>query len=344
MKLRVLGVAGGNGVILHPFKKYLIGNIETRSDFKTPNDIQWKLNFGDIPLTNKPGNFPLNKVNVIMGCPDCGHSSVMAYSRGKKLGNPKKNESLNNFIESVNFCKPDFFFFENLPALFKGFPESEFNEQFKDYKLIKHITSVASYGNSQMSRVRLAVIGIRKGRYEQYSSIFKLKPTEIYKLRICIELESNLKYPNKKLCHVREDDNTIVCMEKDFKKLSLKEVKRIWNLPENKNRKKWDATTTGKGNMKNLPGVYRNLPDDFPLTARKQNRQFNSKGDIMSPRELGRIQGVTDDFKIWYDENKSQYSINKGRITVTKTAPYEMGIWFYKKIMKIKKLENKDKS
>jgi asparagine synthase (glutamine-hydrolysing) len=50
--------------------------------------------------------------------------------------------------------------------------------------------------------------------------------------------------------------------------------------------------------MKNLPGVYRNLANEYPLTARKQNRQFNSLGYIMSPRELARIQGLPDDFKI----------------------------------------------
>ena len=49
MNLQVLGVNGGNGIILHPFKNQLIRNIEPRGVFKTPGNAQWKLNFKDIP-------------------------------------------------------------------------------------------------------------------------------------------------------------------------------------------------------------------------------------------------------------------------------------------------------
>ena len=103
-------------------------------------------------------------------------------------------------------------------------------------------------------------------------------------------------------------------MEKNFKKLNLKQIRDIWNSKEYENKKKWDATTTGKGNMRNLPGVYRNLANDYPLTARKQNRQFNSKGFIMSPRELARINGLPDNFKLWYDNRYQLIFINFFRI------------------------------
>lgn len=344
MKLKVLGVCGGNGVMLHPLRKYLIGNKEPRRDYKTPQDIQWRLNFPEVTLDNKLDNGMLlqagNIPNIIVGHPTCGHSSALAYSRGKKLGDAKADMTMQLFINSVTLLKPYVFLFENLNSLFKSFPENEFDASFSDYDLVKYRVSMAAFGNSQVSRERLVVVGVRKGKNPFKTSDFKLLKKENIRLKLVKELESSLEYPNKDLCHVREADNTIVCMEKDFKKLNLAQIRKEWNSDKYKNRKKWDATTTGKGNMKNLPGVYRNLPDEYPLTARKQNRQFNSKGYIMSPRELGRIQGLPDSFKLWYDPNKDQYSINKSRVTATKCPPYELGEWFAKCLIKAKNKYN----
>jgi len=343
MKLRVLGISCGNGVLLHPFKQFLLGNIEPRGEYKTPNDIQWKLNFDDIPLyydASKKLLKKYKKINVIISHPTCGHSSALAYSRGKKLGDAKKDKTMKLFIHSVKKIKPEVFLFENLTNLFKSFPWDEFDSKFKRYRLIKFNVSMAAFGNSQISRHRLIIIGIKKGHQSIFSSDFRLPNEESIHLKKVFELESNLIYPNAALCHIREDDKTIVCMEKDFKKLNLKQIRDIWNSEEYKDRKKWDATTTGKGKMKNLPGVYRNLANSYPLTARKQNRQFNSKGFIMSPRELARIQGIPDSFKLWYTATKDQYSINKARVTATKCPPYNLGQWFFNCLTKIYKNGN----
>ena len=187
---------------------------------------------------------------------------------------------------------------------------------------------MAEFGNSQVSRERLIIVGVRKFNNPWKLEDFSIPNFPKNQLKKVKDLEKGLEKLDPKICHIREDDNKVVCMEKDFKKLNLKQIREIWNSPEYKDRKKWDATTTGKGKMRNLPGVYRNLPDDFPLTARKQNRQFNSKGYMMSPRELAVIQGIPNSFKLWYDPNRDQYSINKARITATKCPPYELGQWF----------------
>ena len=47
-KLKVLGVSAGAGILLFPFRKNLIANIETRGVFYTKGLEQWKLNFGGI--------------------------------------------------------------------------------------------------------------------------------------------------------------------------------------------------------------------------------------------------------------------------------------------------------
>jgi len=58
---------------------------------------------------------------------------------------------------------------------------------------------------------------------------------------------------------------------------------------------------------------------------------------MMTPRQLARIQGVPDDFKIWFDKTSRTLSINKGRVSVTKAPPYEIGIWFKNTLQGIKK-------
>ena len=91
-KLRVLGVCGAQGALLHPIKKYLIGNVEPRSVFWTPKNEQWVSNFGDIPLLRSIEDLEektSSHIDVILGSPSCGHSSVFSYSRKKTLGKPR---------------------------------------------------------------------------------------------------------------------------------------------------------------------------------------------------------------------------------------------------------------
>ena len=98
-KLKVLGVSAGAGILLFPFRKNLIANIEIRGVFYTKGLEQWKLNFGDIPYY-KDGTFPDCKPDIILSSPDCGASSIMRLSKVKELGipkriNPKSSDSIN---------------------------------------------------------------------------------------------------------------------------------------------------------------------------------------------------------------------------------------------------------
>ena len=304
--------------MVYPLKKYLIGNIEPRAIFHSEGEKQWGSNF-DCPIHRESVEY--NKVDVIIGHPDCGHSSVLSYSRAKKFKDPKENSSLILYISSVLSQQPTIFVMENLEALLKQWPLEEFKAIFDDYDLITHIGSVSNFGNSQISRHRLILVGIKKTHASNKNKAFK-KVHKLRSLKKTRELLGSLNYPNIELAHIREEDNTIVCMEYQGKKLNLEEVRQRWKALGN--QKKWPVN---KGNLKNLPGVYKNLADEYPLTARKANRQFNPEGFQMTPRELARIQGLPDRFHIYHDDLKRGYWINKGRATVTKTPPYEIGLW-----------------
>lgn len=340
-KLKVFGVCCGNGVILQPFlnSKYfeVLGGMEIRPIFKTPANIQWRLNFKSYLFTTP--ELPQIGPDVIVGAPDCGHSSVLALSRAKKFGNARENKSLTLYFEAVRKYRPKYFLFENLPAILKQIPKEDFFKIFDGYRLKFIDGSVSQFGNSQKSRKRLIIIGINSekvGPRIRTSRNFKLPKQELLHLYTVKELESSLgslnDAQNEQLCNIREDNNTIITMFGGFK-ISLKDAQKRWNT-ELKGKRRWP---TGEQKMVNAPGVYRNLPDSYPLTVRKGNREFNSKGLMMSPRERARIMGIPDSFHIWYDPDKKTQCINKGRITVTKTIPVEVITWYKKCLIEILK-------
>lgn len=339
--MKIIGICGGNGVILHPFKKHLVVNVEIRAIFRTKGMEQWKANFDDILMETdgleifKIHNFKkLVGADAIIGAPDCGHSSMLAYSRAKKLSDPKENDSLTLYIKAVKYIKPKCFLMENLPKLLEQYTEDEFRETFKDYELIFHKVSVSEFGNSQKNRIRLIMIGFRKDldvtynndldnvRY-QFSYIYKVNT-----LKYSGYLTRGLKDENYYKGHVRENINDVITIYSG-KKLSLQQIKDYWD--DNPDEKRFIVNDR---KFTTAPGVYRNLRYDYPATARKANRQYNHNGLQLSPRELARIQGIPDEFRIIIEKKNPYYWINKARATVTKTPPYEIGQWFYNQLKK----------
>ena len=330
-KYKVLGVSSGLGVSLFPFKEHLIANVEFRGIFHTKNNEQWKVNFGEIPLHKDPKlKQPLpGEPDVIISSPDCGSGSILRYSRSKELGNHEENDSLSLFFRLIEFYTPKFFLFENLEGLFKSFPKAKFKEFTHNYRLIIHNASVAHFGNSQKNRVRLIIVGIRKDLPKKIDKYFKLPHYK--EPKTCRELYGDLgEDGNGQICHIREDidDNISIHARR---KLTLREIQHQWKT-RLKGKKRWNTEPGFK--FSTAPGVYRNLRNDFPATARKANRQFDFNGLTLSPRQLARIQGIPDEFELYYDVMKQKYWINKARTCVTKTPPYEVSVWFKAKLEK----------
>lgn len=322
--MNILGVNAGNGAVLYAFKKAhkIIGNIERRTDFKTPGNIQWELNFPGIPLYNTGDSLPdlKERVDVIVGHPNCGHSSMLAYSRAKKLSNPKEDKSVTLFQAALRKYKPKSFLFENLPKFLTNYSEKELRLYFKGYRIRIIRDAVSVFGNSQVNRVRLVVIGIREDH-----QITLWPRRAVNTLKFTNELIGDLKEPNPIFGHFREFIDSDITMYGGYK-VKLSEVINLWNGVF-KNKSRFEAV--GR-KYTTAPGVYKNLPNDYPNTVRKGNREFDPTGWPMSPRQRARIQGLPDDFKIWYDESKYTLSLNKGRITVTKCFPYEISLWYLK--------------
>lgn len=324
-KLRVLGVCAGQGALLFPFKKNLLGNIEIRGVFHTPGEEQWELNFGDIPFYKGFCLQEFNeKVDIIISSPDCGAASVMRLSKVKELGNPKDNRSLNLVIASILEYKPKIFLIENLPRLLTLLPKDFFEETFKDYKLVFHERSVLDYGNSQESRKRLLIIGVHKKTGKKYLNAFD----EVFQVKTPTTTRNLLNDYQNPLNYNIPIEKTLAMY--DYRKLpakknlTVRKIQLLWNS-DFKNEKKWPIKTA---KMSTLPGVYRLELDKAPLTLRPADRQFRPDGYPLGILDFKAIMGFPKAYKIFMDEGNYLYWLNKARYTIAKGSVFEIAIWF----------------
>lgn len=330
--MNVLGICAGQGGLLFPFRKHLLGNIEPRGVFHTPGEEQWKTNFKGVPFY-KGYNLPEfdEKVDVILSSPDCGMSSIMRLSKVKELGKPKNNRSLNLVIEGINYYKPKIFLIENLPRLLSLLPNKYLQEAFKDYKLIFHERSVSDYGNSQVSRKRLVIVGVHKKAGKKYlnafNEVFQVKtPTITRELLFESPYGSNYNIPIEKTLAMYDYRKL-----PEKKNLTVEKIQVLWNSAF-KNEKKWPIKTA---KMSTLPGVYRLEYDKPPLTLRPADRQFRPDGYPLGINDFKTIMGFPKKFRIYIDQENYLYWLNKARYTIAKGSVYEVGIWFKKCIKRV---------
>lgn len=334
--MKVVGINSGLGVAVYAFKKHLVANVETRSVFHTKDNDQWKANFENIPLHKSFNTLrKIKDVDAIISTPDCGAASIFRLSRAKEYGTHKTNKSLDEFFKGLEFFKPKFFLFENLEGLFKTVTEDDFKEACPQYKLVIYNHPVTVFGNSQVNRKRLVIVGIRKDLPKGLKKYFKLDdiPEEGYDLKKCKKLMQGLGFKeDERFGHVREDMNKPIAIH-GGKSMTPKQIRKEWKT---RLKGKGRFYTDPKDNLKfkTAPGVYRNLSKSYPATARRANRQFDHHGLMMTPRQLARIMGVPDEFKIYIGNSNKLYWINKARTTITKGMVYEVSLWFKKGLKK----------
>lgn len=330
--MNVLGICAGQGGLLFPFRKHLLGNIEPRGVFHTPGEEQWKTNFKGVPFY-KGYNLPEfdEKVDVILSSPDCGMSSIMRLSKVKELGKPKDNRSLNLVIEGINYYKPKIFLIENLPRLLSLLPNKYLQEAFKDYKLIFHERSVSDYGNSQVSRKRLVIVGVHKKTGKKYLDAFN----EVFQVKTPTITRNLLNDYQNPLNYNIPLDKTLAMY--DYRKLpakknlTVRKIQLLWNS-DFKNEKKWPIKTA---KMSTLPGVYRLELDKAPLTLRPADRQFRPDGYPLGILDFKAIMGFPKAYKIFMDEGNYLYWLNKVRYTIAKGSVYEISVWFKRCLKKV---------
>lgn len=324
--LKILGICAGQGALLFPWRKQLLGNIEPRSVFHTQKEEQWRLNFGEIPfLRNElPEKW---HPDIILSSPDCGASSTMRLSKAKELGNPEKNKSIQLVIEGIMQYQPKVFMIENVPRLMNLMPEKIWQEALPNYHISFNVNSVSDFGNSQVSRKRLIIIGIKntaKSYIGCFDIIFSVNTPKLS--RFILEA-ANMQplIPFDKVLAMYDYRKL-----PKKKNLTVKEIQHLWTH-DFKDEKKWPIKTA---KMQTLPGVYKLDPDKPPLTLRPADRQFRPDGLPLGIQDFKNIQGFPKRFQIYLPEENYLYWLNKARYTIAKGAVYEVGIWFKKCIKK----------
>lgn len=324
--LKILGICAGQGALLFTWRKQLLGNIEPRSVFHTQKEEQWRLNFGEIPfLRNElPEKW---HPDIILSSPDCGASSTMRLSKAKELGNPEKNKSIQLVIEGIMQYQPKVFMIENVPRLMNLMPEKVWQEALPNYHISFKVNSVSDFGNSQVSRKRLIIIGIKntaKSYIGCFDIIFSVNTPKLS--RFILEA-ANMQplIPFDKVLAMYDYRKL-----PKKKNLTVKEIQHLWTH-DFKDEKKWPIKTA---KMQTLPGVYKLDPDKPPLTLRPADRQFRPDGLPLGIQDFKNIQGFPKRFQIYLPEENYLYWLNKARYTIAKGAVYEVGIWFKKCIKK----------
>lgn len=327
-KFNLLGICAGQGALLFPFlrsKKFnLLGNIEPRSVFHTKSESQWKANFKGIPFL-KGYELPEDwHPDIILSSPDCGSCSVMRLSKSKTLGDPKSNKSIQLVFQAIQYYEPALFLIENLPRLLSLISKEMLTDFFKNYKLIFHERSVSDYGNSQVSRKRLIIIGVHKKTGKKYlnafDEVFQVKTPKLTRdLLFVSPYGSNYNIPIEKTLAMYDYRKL-----PEKKNLTVEKIQVLWNSAF-KNEKKWPIKTA---KMSTLPGVYRLELDKPPLTLRPADRQFRPDGYPLGINDFKVIMGFPKAYKIFMDEGNYLYWLNKARYTIAKGSVYEVGIWF----------------
>ena len=324
--LKILGICAGQGALLFPWRKQLLGNIEPRAVFHTQKEEQWRLNFGEIPfLRNElPEKW---HPDIILSSPDCGASSTMRLSKAKELGNPEKNKSIQLVIEGIMQYQPKVFMIENVPRLMNLMPEKIWQEALPNYNISFKVNSVSDFGNSQVSRKRLIIIGIKntaKSYINCFDIIFSVNTPKLSRF-ILEAANTQPLIPFDKVLAMYDYRKL-----PKKKNLTVKEIQHLWTH-DFKDEKKWPIKTA---KMQTLPGVYKLDPDKPPLTLRPADRQFRPDGLPLGIQDFKNIQGFPKRFHIYRPEENYLYWLNKARYTIAKGAVYEVGIWFKKCIRK----------
>lgn len=341
-KFNLLGICAGQGALLFPFlksKKFnLLGNIEPRSVFHTKPESQWKANFKGIPFL-KGYELPEDwHPDIILSSPDCGSCSVMRLSKSKTLGDPKSNKSIQLVFQAIQYYEPALFLIENLPRLLSLISKEMLTDFFKNYKLIFHERSVSDFGNSQVSRKRLVIIGVHLDKGKEYldsfNEVFQVNTPKLTRdLLVQAPQEALIPFSDKVLAMY--DYRKLP----EKKNLTVRQVRQLWTH-DFKDEKKWPIKTA---KMSTLPGVYRLEYDKPPLTLRPADRQFRPDGYPLGIEDFKAIMGFPDKFEIYLHKNGDifeedfkdyHYWLNKARYTIAKGSVYEVGIWFKKCLKK----------
>jgi DNA (cytosine-5)-methyltransferase 1 len=101
-------------------------------------------------------------IDIIFGHGECGHASALNFSNKNYKTQQSGTSDIPKLVKAVAVIKPRFFALDNLPASCNGMPLSEYHRLLPDYDIFPEWVSNYHYGNTQLNRKRMFMVGALK--------------------------------------------------------------------------------------------------------------------------------------------------------------------------------------
>lgn len=162
--LTALGMTDGVGSMLVGAKEqgyHILGNVEWRRYYHTGT---WQHNFNNAWMVHNWDQAKVPEdVTLVMGHPECGQWSALAYSSlGNTVDRWEVPSDIPLFIEGIRKIKPEFFAMDNLVKSLRAVPLTKWNEELPEYDIFAEYISNYHYGNIQLNRKRMFIIAAKK--------------------------------------------------------------------------------------------------------------------------------------------------------------------------------------
>jgi DNA (cytosine-5)-methyltransferase 1 len=173
-EFKAIGITCGIGSMLLGARQAgfkIVGNVEWRNYYR-----RLDANGNNTFLRNFPGAFLVDKLDSLMphqkddytnadlalGHPECGNFSALSFSNKNKAEKELDPGDIPLFVDMVATFKPKFFVMDDLPRSFGAFPMSEYHQRLPEYDLFPEWIDNYGYGNVQLNRKRMFMIGSLK--------------------------------------------------------------------------------------------------------------------------------------------------------------------------------------
>ena len=312
--LKALGMTDGVGSMLVGAKEQgyeILGNIEWRKYYHTGT---WEKNFDNAWMVKTWEDAPPvpDDIDIIMGHPECGQWSNLGFS---SLGNTKERYEVPSdipvFIHGVKKYKPKMFAMDNLVKSLYAVPLSKWAEELPEYDLYAEFVSNYHYGNVQLHRKRMFIIGALK------DFGYAFQPGEFQHKKTVWDTISDLygKDEYDISNHVQFPDDLRSAAQDYFtgKRYTVAEAAEMFqSMPAGRA----PAYLAKDGTEKRRIGMMKLYKDKHSHTLTGSNYHMHPvSGKPLTVRERARIQGFPDSFEFLFKKKAHHYDTNGSRQT-----------------------------
>lgn len=316
-ELTAIGIESGIGSMLIGAKQEgfkVVGNVESRRQFHT-GTFQYNFGWAFMEYDLKKVITKIPKIDLLMSHPSCGKFSSMGWANSNgKQDISEEHGSFELVISSINLIGPRFFLVDNLPRALEASPLNWWASKLPDYKLNVELVHNYGYGNVQLKRDRVFIMGWKKE--EDFVFIPNEQTHQMTVQHVLHDLVDK-EYPWMNHTFFPEKMSA-----PNMSPLNIAQVREFWKgEPEGKNPKYLrdefddifyikdvDKKSYDPDELKTRIGTkkVRWLKHGQTITS-GLNLYHSLRGDPLTCRERARLMGFPDDFLFVWKNQKDEF-------------------------------------